>query len=53
MAKKLSTGVGRIRTNLELTELYKTPDLTVDIKRLELFRYVIRMDQTRVTKNIF
>jgi hypothetical protein len=39
-------GVWKIRRN-ELGELYKAPDLVVDInrKRLEWLGYVIRMDQ--------
>jgi truncated hemoglobin YjbI len=48
----------RIRTNQELSELYKTPDLVPDIrrrgrKRLEGFWRGIRMDQTAVAHRIF
>jgi hypothetical protein len=44
----------RVRTNTEMRELYKTPPLTGDIKtkRSELLGYIIRMDQTGVTKKI-
>jgi hypothetical protein len=45
-------GAGRIRTNQELRELHRTPDLAVDIKRrrLERLRHGIPMDQTRLKK---
>jgi hypothetical protein len=44
--------VRRIRTNKELRELHKSPDLVADIKRRKLkwLEHVIRMDQTRETK---
>jgi hypothetical protein len=49
------TRVWRIRRNEELRELYKAPDLVVDIKmkRLEWLGHVIRMDQRRAVKKIF
>jgi hypothetical protein len=49
-------GVWRIgRRNEELRELYKAPDLVVDIKgkRLEWLGHMTRMDQRRVVKKIF
>jgi hypothetical protein len=48
-------GIWRIRRNEELRELYKAPDLVVDIKRkrLEWLGHVTRMDQRRVVKKIF
>jgi hypothetical protein len=47
--------VWRIRTNQELRESYKTPDLEVEINRrmLEGLGHAIRMDQTRVAKKLF
>jgi Mn-dependent DtxR family transcriptional regulator len=42
-------GVSRIRTNQELKELYKTPNLVAEIKRrLARLGHVIRLDQTSV-----
>jgi hypothetical protein len=48
-------GAWRIRRNEELRQLYKAPDLVVDIKmkRLEWLGHVIRMDQRRFVKKVF
>jgi hypothetical protein len=44
-----------IRTNQELRESYKTPDVVavIERRRLEWLRHVIRVDETRGAKNIF
>jgi hypothetical protein len=46
--------VWRIRTNQELGELYKTPDLAPDIKRrrFDWLGFMFRMDETRVSEKI-
>jgi hypothetical protein len=51
----IEQGVWRIRTNLEPTELYRTPSHVPDIKRKRLgwVERVIEMDQTRVAKSVF
>jgi hypothetical protein len=47
-------GIWRVRTNKEMTELYKISDLVVDIKRrnLEWTEHVITMDKMKVAKKI-
>ena len=48
-------GKWRIRTDQELSELYKDLDLVGDIKKqiLEWIGHVVRMDQGRTDKKIF
>ena len=45
-------GMWRIRSNQELTELYKDLDVVADIKkkRLEWIGHVVKMDQRRIVK---
>jgi hypothetical protein len=46
--------VWRIRSNLELQNVYKSPDIVAEIKlrRLEWLEHVIRMEDTRIPKMI-
>jgi hypothetical protein len=45
----------RIRTNLELKEIYKCIDIVADIKkkRLEWIGHLVRVDHGRVVKKYF
>jgi hypothetical protein len=47
--------IWRIRTNRELEELYKDPEIVADIKkkRLECRGHVVRMNRERTYKKIF
>jgi hypothetical protein len=52
---KCEQGVRRIRTNLELQNVYRSPDIVTEIKvrRLELLGHIIRMDGARMAKKVF
>jgi hypothetical protein len=52
---KCEQGVWRIRTNLELQNVYQSPDIVTEIKvsRLEWLGRIIRMDGARMAKNVF
>jgi hypothetical protein len=52
---KCKQGVWRIRTNLELQNMYWSPDIVTEIKvrRLEWLGHVIRMDGARMAKKVF
>jgi hypothetical protein len=52
---KSEQGVWRIRSNLELQNMYKSPDIVTEItvRRLEWLGHVSRMEDTRLTKMIF
>jgi hypothetical protein len=52
---KCEQGVWRIRSNLELQNVYKSPDIVTEIKigRLEWLGNVIRMEDTCIPKMIF
>jgi hypothetical protein len=47
--------VWRIRTNLELQNVYRSPDIVTEIKvrRLEWLGLIVRMDGARMTKKVF
>jgi hypothetical protein len=47
--------VWRIRTNLELKNVYRSPDIVMEIKvrRLEWLGQIIRMDGARMAKKVF
>jgi hypothetical protein len=49
---KCEQGVWRIRTNLELQNVYRSPDIVTEIKasRLEWLGHIIRMDGARMAK---
>jgi hypothetical protein len=49
---KNEQGVWRIRNNLEIQNMYKSPDIVTEIKvrRLECSGYVVRMENTRLKK---
>jgi hypothetical protein len=48
-------GVWRIRSNLEIQNMYKSPDIVTEIKvrRLEWLRHVVRMEDTCLPKMVF
>jgi hypothetical protein len=52
---KCERGVWRIRSNLEMQNMYKSPDIVTEIKvrRLEWLGHVIRMEDTRLPKMVF
>jgi transcription termination factor 2 len=52
---KCEQGVWRIRSNLEIQNMYKSPDIVTEIKlrRLEWLGHVIRMEDTRLPKMVF
>jgi hypothetical protein len=52
---KCEQGVWRIRTNLELRNVYRSPDVVTEIKvrRLEWLGHIIRMDGDRMAKKVF
>jgi hypothetical protein len=47
--------VWRIRTNLELQNVYRSPDIVTEIKvrRLEWLGHIIRMDGARMAEKVF
>jgi hypothetical protein len=49
---KCKQGVWRIRTNLELQNVYRSPDMVTEIKvrRLEWLGHIIRMDEACMAK---
>jgi transcription termination factor 2 len=52
---KCEQGVWRIRSNLEIQNMYKSRDIVTEIKvrRLEWLGHVIRMEDTRLPKMVF
>jgi hypothetical protein len=52
---KSEQGVWRIRNNLEIWNMYKSPDIVTDInvRRLEWLGHVIRMEDTSLPKMVF
>jgi hypothetical protein len=52
---KIAGGVWRIRSNLEIQNMYKSPDIVTEIKvrRLEWLGHVVRMEDTRIPKMVF
>jgi hypothetical protein len=52
---KCEQGVCRIRNNLEIQNMYKSPDILTEIKvrRLEWLGHVIRMEDTCLPKVVF
>jgi hypothetical protein len=48
-------GVWRIRSNLEVQNMYKSPDIVTEIKvrRLERLVHVVKMEDTRQPKMVF
>jgi hypothetical protein len=52
---KSEQGVWRIRRNLEIQSMYKSPDIVTEIKvrRLELLGHVVRMEDTRLPDMVF
>jgi hypothetical protein len=53
---KCEKGVWRIRTNLELQNVYRSPDIVTEIikvRRLEWLGHIIRMDGARMAKKVF
>jgi hypothetical protein len=52
---KSEQGVWRIRRNLEIHNMYKSPDIVTEIKvrRLEWLGHAIRMEDTRLPKVVF
>jgi hypothetical protein len=52
---KCEQGVWRIRTNLELQNVYRSPHIVTEIKvrRLEWLGHIIRMDGFRIAKKVF
>jgi hypothetical protein len=51
---KCEPGVWRIRSNLELQNVYRSPDIVTEIKvrRLKWLGHIIRMDRARVAKRV-
>jgi hypothetical protein len=52
---KSEQGVWRIRSNLEIQNMYKSPDIVTDIKviRLVWLGHVMRTEDTRLPKMVF
>jgi hypothetical protein len=52
---KCEQRVWRIRTNLELQNVYRSPDIVTEIqvRRLEWLGHIIRMDGARMAKKVF
>jgi hypothetical protein len=52
---KSKKGIWRIRSNLEIQNIYKSPDIMTEIKvkRLEWLGHVVRMEDTRLPKMVF
>jgi hypothetical protein len=52
---KCEQGVWRIRTNLELQNVYRSPDIVTEIKvrGSEWLGHIIRMDGARMAKKVF
>jgi hypothetical protein len=52
---KSEQGVWRIRSNLEIQNMYKSPDIVTEIKvrRLERLGHVVRMEDTSLPKIVF
>jgi transcription termination factor 2 len=52
---KSEQGVWRIRSNLEIQNIYKSSDIVTEIKvrRLEWLGHVVRMEDTRLPKMVF
>jgi hypothetical protein len=52
---KCEQGVWRIRTNLELQNVYRSPDIVTEkkVRKLEWLGHIIRMDGARMAKKVF
>jgi hypothetical protein len=52
---KSEQGVWRIRSNLEIQNMYKSPDIVTEIKvrRLKWLGHVIRMEDAHLPKMVF
>jgi hypothetical protein len=52
---KCGQGVWRIRSNLEIQNMYKSPDIVTEIKvrRMECLGHVVRMEDTCLPKMVF
>jgi hypothetical protein len=52
---KSEQGIWRIRSNLEIQNMYKSPDIVTEIKvrGLERLGHVVRMEDTRLPKMVF
>jgi hypothetical protein len=51
---KKENGTWKIRTNIELTELYNNPDIVAEIRsRTAWLGHLIRMDQGQMVKQLF
>jgi hypothetical protein len=52
--QKSEQGIWRIRSNLEIQNMYKSPDIVTEIKvrRLEWLGHVVRMQDTRLPKMV-
>jgi hypothetical protein len=55
MKLKSEQGIWRIRSNQDIQNMYKSPDIVVEIKvrRLELSGHVVRMEDNRLLKMVF
>jgi hypothetical protein len=52
---KSEQGLWRTRSNLEIQNMYKSPDIVTEIKvrSLEWLWHVVRMEDTRLPKTVF
>jgi hypothetical protein len=52
---KCEQGVWRMRTNLELQNMYRSPDIVTEtkVRRLEWLAHIIRIDGARMAKKVF
>jgi hypothetical protein len=52
---KSEQGVWRIRSNLEIQNMYKSPDVVTEtkVRRLEWLGHVVRMEDTRLPEGVF
>jgi hypothetical protein len=55
MKLKSEQGIWRIRSNQDIQNMYKSPDIVVEInvRRLELLGHVVRMEDNRLLKIVF
>jgi hypothetical protein len=52
---KCEQGVWRIRSDLEIQNMYKSPDIVteIEVRRLECLGHVVRMEDTGLPKMVF